>query len=109
MRALIDADSLAYKAWYVVENQPLTDSEKIAEGLEVIASMEMSMYNEAEDELGVCFDGFEYFFTTCTKNFRKDLVSRIRQIKTANPMVTSINYYEGNICLLYTSPSPRDS
>jgi len=27
----------------------------------------------------------------------KDLVSRIRQIKTANPMVTNIHYYDGNI------------
>ena len=88
MRALIDADSIVHKAWYVVENQPLTDSEKIAEGLEVIASMEMSMFNEAEDELGVCFDGFEYFFTTCTKNFRKDLVDDYKATrKEKNPLL----------------------
>lgn len=88
MRALIDSDSLVHKAWYVVENQPLTDSEKIAEGLEVIASMEMSMYNEAEDELGVCFDGFEYFFTTCTKNFRNDLVNDYKATrKEKNPLL----------------------
>jgi len=88
MRALIDADSIVHKAWYVVENQPLTDSEKIAEGLEVIASMEMSMFNEAEDELGTCFDGFEYFFTTCTKNFRNDLVNDYKATrKEKNPLL----------------------
>jgi len=88
MRALIDADSIVHKAWYVVENQPLTDSEKIAEGLEVIASMEMSMFNEAEDELETCFDGFEYFFTTCTKNFRNDLVNDYKATrKEKNPLL----------------------
>ena len=88
MLAIIDADSLVYKAWHVVENQPLTDSDKISEGLEVIASMEMSMFNEAEDELGVCFDGFEYFFTTCTRNFRKDLVDDYKATrKEKNPLL----------------------
>ncbi len=70
MIALIDADSLPHKVYHVVNNMELTDSEKIEEGLQILADMEASMYNEFEDEMeGI--DTFVYFFTTCTNNFRK--------------------------------------
>lgn len=72
MIALLDADSIIHKAWYVVENMDLTDSEKIEKGLEIIGNMEIGMFNEFEDEM-CTIDEFVYFFTTCTNNFRKEL------------------------------------
>lgn len=73
MVVLIDADSLVHKAFHVVSGMKLNNNEKIEEGLQVISNMEASMFNEFEDEMGG-IDTFVYFFTTCTNNFRKELL-----------------------------------
>ena len=73
MKALIDADSLAHKAYHIVNGQDLNDEQKITEALYLIESMEASMFNEYEDEAGTHIDQFIYFFTTCKNNFRKQI------------------------------------
>lgn len=88
MMALIDADSLVHKSFYYVNSLDLSDNDKIYEGLEVIWSMVQSMVNEAEDELGVNFTDFHYFFTTCTNNFRKELLSDYKSNRPdKNPLI----------------------
>ena len=83
MIAIVDADSLCHKAFYIVENNenPLED------GLDLILSMEASMFNQVEDELGTITE-FHYFFTTCTKNFKKEVLTDYKAgRKERNPML----------------------
>lgn len=87
MTSLIDADSIVHKAFYVVESMDLTDDEKIEKGLEIIGDMEISMFNSFEDEM-TTIDEFVYFFTTCTKNFRKELDEDYKSTrKEKNPLL----------------------
>lgn len=83
MIGIIDADSLIHKAWYIVEN----NENPIEDGLDLILSMEASMFNAVEDELGTITE-FYYFFTTCTKNFKKEVLTDYKAgRKERNPML----------------------
>ena len=73
MISLIDADSIAHKAYHIVKDLELSEDEKIIEALLKIEGMEASMFNEFEDEMGVYISHFVYFFTTCKNNFRKEI------------------------------------
>jgi len=84
MRALIDSDSLVYMAYHV--NKSNFDGQDLVN--EIVFTAESMLFNimdEAERQSGFDINDYQFFFTTCTKNFRNDIVEDYKANRVEQP------------------------
>lgn len=84
MRALIDADSLVYMAYHV--NKSKFDGQDLVN--EIVFTAEAMLFNimdEAERQSGFDINDYQFFFTTCTKNFRNDIAEDYKANRVEQP------------------------
>lgn len=84
MIALIDADSLVHASYHVNKNK-FQGKDLVNEIVFTCEAMMFNILDEAEKQIGVIIDNYQFFFTACTNNFRNKLLPNYKDNRESKP------------------------